>query len=290
MLRKILIVAVATLLFSGKLCAQTVDVGFVLPAIPESLTSPEERANYLALHYWDNLDVALLDGELHGAVQQAFADFVSILPYTSLRSEAFAAMWTRCYPYEAFYKMLELTELYLYDVASPMRNEEYYIEALEALRASNVIDEEDRLAATIQLDRLKRNRVGEHVSDFTFVDKQGAEHHLSDYRAEYVVLMFLSADCEDCKRLKQAIDANTRLWAMLRRGTLHIVAITITDDESTWLTTTVADRWTEGWDRAQNLGTLYDLSTLPRLYLLDGEHRVILKNTTPSAIEEYFRG
>ena len=34
---------------------------------------------------------------------------------------------------------------------------------------------------------------------------------------------------------------------------------------------------------------LYDLSTLPRLYLLDAEHRVILKNTTPSAIEEYFR-
>lgn len=96
--------------------------------------------------------------------------------------------------------MLELTELYLYDVASPMRNEEYYIEPLESIMASHVID-----------------------------------------------------------------------------------------DESAWLTTTVAGRWTEGWDRAQNLGTLYDLSTLPRLYLLDGEHRVILKNTTPSAIEEYFR-
>ena len=58
MLRKILIVAVATLLFSSKLCAQTTGAGFVLPTIPESLTTTEERANYLALHYWNNLDMS----------------------------------------------------------------------------------------------------------------------------------------------------------------------------------------------------------------------------------------
>ena len=288
MLRKILIVAVATLLFSSKLCAQTTGAGFVLPTIPESLTTTEERADYLAMHYWDNLDVAALDDEAFDAVQQAFADFVSILPYTTLRSEAFASLWRRCYPHDIFYKMLEFSELYLYDVASPLRNEEYYIEALEAIRACADIDDTDKLAATSQLDKLKRNRVGDVTADFVFVDKQGSEQRLSDYKAEYVVLMFLSADCEDCKRLKHAIDANTRLWVMLRRGTLRIVAITITDDESAWLTTTVPDRWTEGWDRAQHLATLYDLGTLPRLYLLDGDHRVLLKNATPSAIEEYF--
>ncbi|MBR4952166.1 MAG: DUF5106 domain-containing protein [Alistipes sp.] len=289
MLRKILIVAVATLLFSSKLCAQTTGAGFVLPTIPESLTTTEERANYLALHYWDEVDMTSLGEDMLVAVQQAFADFVTILPYTAERPEAFRRLWQRCYPHDMFYKMLEFAELYLYDVVSPLRNEEYYIEALEAIRACAEIDDTDKLAATSQLEMLKRNRVGEVVADFAFVDKQGAEHRLSDYTAEYVVLMFLSADCEDCKRLKHAIDANTRLWAMLRRGTLHIVAITITDDESAWLATTTPDRWTEGWDRAQHLGLLYDLGTLPRLYLLDGEHRVILKNTTPSAIEEYFR-
>ena len=102
MLRKILIVAVATLLFSSKLCAQTMGAGFVLPTIPESLTTTEERADYLAMHYWDNLDVAALDDEAFDAVQQAFADFVSILPYTTLRSEAFASLWRRCYPHDIF--------------------------------------------------------------------------------------------------------------------------------------------------------------------------------------------
>ena len=33
--------------------------------------------------------------------------------------------------------------------------------------------------------------------------------------------------------------------------------------------------------------SLYDLTTKPRLYLLDKEHRVLLKNTTPAKVEEY---
>ena len=76
---------------------------------------------------------------------------------------------------------------------------------------------------------------------------------------------------------------------MLRRGTLSIVAITITEDETLWASTTVPERWVEGWDKEQNIegNQLYDLTTKPRLYLLDSEHRIVLKNTTPSEVERY---
>ena len=30
--------------------------GFPLPDVPKTLKGPEVRANYLALHYWDNID------------------------------------------------------------------------------------------------------------------------------------------------------------------------------------------------------------------------------------------
>ena len=291
MQRNILIVAIATLLFSSKLCAQDLGAGFVLPAIPETLTTPEERANYLALRYWDSLDMADQEAVESDATSQAFANFVSILPYATERGVAFAALWQRSYSHrDAFYHMLQLAEIYLYDVASPLRNEEYYIEALEAIAADVTIEEIDKLASTAQLDLLKRNRVGEIATDFVFVDRAGVEHHLSEYRAEYVLLLFGSAECEDCKRIKRAIDANTRLWMMLRRGTLAIVSITLTDSEAAWLETTTPDRWVEGWDSNQILEceSLYDLTTKPRLYLLDSEHRVVLKNTTPREVEEYF--
>ena len=291
MRRDILIVAIATLLFSSRLCAQDMGAGFVLPTIPEALTTPEARANYLALHYWDSLEMANHEVVESEVTNQAFSDFVSILPYATERSMAFARLWHRCYPCrDAFYHMLQLAETYLYDVASPLRNEEYYIEALEAIADDVAIEEIDKLAATAQLELLKRNRVGDFATDFAFVDKGGEEHHLAEYRAEYVLLLFGSAECEDCKRIKRALDANTRLWMMLRRGSLAIVSITLTESEAAWLDTTTPDRWVEGWDSKQILEreSLYDLTTKPRLYLLDSEHRVVLKNTTPREVEAFF--
>lgn len=290
MYKNILIVAIATLLFSSKLCAQDMGAGFVLPTIPETITQPEQRADYLALHYWENLDMADLQMVESDNTQLAFANFISILPYSEHRGKAFANLWAKSYPYrDAFYHMLHLAEQYLYDVGSPQRNEEYYIEALEAIAESADINDIDKISVIAQLELLKRNRIGDIASDFKFVDKQGEEHTLSEYRAEYLLLLFTSADCEDCKRLKRDIDANTRLWMMLRRGTLAIVAITITDDESAWMATTTPERWIEGWDKAQLLesSAIYDLTTKPRLYLLDRDHKVVLKNTTPIQVEEY---
>lgn len=291
MYRKILIVAIATLLFSSRLCAQDMGAGFVLPALPDTLTTPEQRANHLALHYWDSLDMSRQDVVASDVVSQAFANFVSILPYATRRAEAFAMLWRRSYPHrDAFYHMLYLAEWYLYDVSSPQRNEEFYIEALETILADDAIEDIDKLASTAQLELLRRNRVGDVATDFAFVDREGVKHHLSEYRAEYVLLLFGSAECEECKLLKRAIDANTRLWMMLRRGSLAIVAITLTEDESAWLQTTTPDRWVEGWDSEQLLEreAIYDLTTKPRLYLLDSEHRVVLKNTTPRKVEEFF--
>lgn len=291
MYRNILIVAVATLLFSSRLCAQDMGAGFVLPTVPETLTSPEQRADYLALHYWDSLDISDMATIESDATRAAFADFISILPYCTSQKVPFATLWQRCYTNrDAFYYMLELAEFYLYDVASPQRNEELYIEALEAVVCDAQIEDIDKIASRARLDLLTRNRVGEKATDFEFVDKEGAKHRLSEYGAEYVLLLFASADCEDCKRMKRVIDANTRLWMMLRRGSLAIVAITITDDSAAWLATSVPDRWIEGWDSEQQIEqtSLYDLTTKPRLYLLDKEHRVLLKNTTPQHVEEYF--
>ena len=290
MYKNILIVAIATLLFSSKLCAQDMGAGFVLPAIPETLTTPEQRADYLAQHYWDSLDMADMKAVESDVTRAAFADFVSILPYCTSQRDAFATLWRRCYPYrDAYYYMLELAEFYLYDVASPQRNEECYIEALEVVVEDAEIEDIDKIVVRSQLKLLKRNRVGEIAADFEFVDKEGVKHRLSDYEAEYMLLLFASADCEDCKRMKRVIDANTRLWMMLRRGSLAIVAITITDDTTAWQATSVPDRWIEGWDSEQAIehASLYDLTTKPRLYLLDREHRILLKNTTPQQVEEY---
>ena len=64
--------------------AQRTTEEFRLPEVPVFLTDPAERAAYLAVHYWDYFNFA--DTTLISRpeiTEQAFVDFISILPYTA---------------------------------------------------------------------------------------------------------------------------------------------------------------------------------------------------------------
>lgn len=69
---------------------------FRLPDVPAALTEPAERADYLALHYWDRFDFA--DTTLvrrPEITEQAFADFVCILPYAPRAGAAVDSLFAR---------------------------------------------------------------------------------------------------------------------------------------------------------------------------------------------------
>ena len=55
---------------------------FRLPEIPVTLKEPQQRAEYLALHYWDHYnftDTASIHSP--GDTEQILSDYISILPY-----------------------------------------------------------------------------------------------------------------------------------------------------------------------------------------------------------------
>ena len=53
---------------------------FTLPAIPPMMTAPEQRADFLVKHYWDNVNFADTNYIHHPEVtEQAWADYCDIL-------------------------------------------------------------------------------------------------------------------------------------------------------------------------------------------------------------------
>ena len=69
---------------------------FRLPDVPVTLTAPEDRAAYLSLHYWDHFDFA--DTSLISRpeiTEQAFVDFISILPHTPKAQESVDTLFRR---------------------------------------------------------------------------------------------------------------------------------------------------------------------------------------------------
>ena len=150
--------------------APATPVPFRLPDIPAVLTAPEDRAAYLSVHYWDHFDFkdpSLI--ERAEITEQAFVDFISILPYAGNAPAAVDTLYRRA---AADRRMLDhfitLGDKYLYEPNSPMHNEELYILVLRAQLANPALSRTEKIRPRYLLELALKNRPGDPAADFTF--------------------------------------------------------------------------------------------------------------------------
>lgn len=119
--------------------------------VPMLLDTPEQRAEYVAKNYWNHFDFSDTSYvDLPEVTEQAFADYVNLLGqmHGELASQSVRITLSKAEADSAMYGyFVGLFEKYLYDPNSPMRNEELYIPALEAMIASERLGEADKVRA-----------------------------------------------------------------------------------------------------------------------------------------------
>lgn len=261
-----------TLLFPLLACSSAqkrsvaeVAVSFSMPSPPSILTTPEQKAEFVATHYWDNFDFA--DTTLISRAEiteQAFADFVNILPNLPQQfiDKGVATMLNRASADSAMYaKFVELSEKYLYDPNSPFRNEEVYIVVLRNIVANTKLDDIYKVRARFQLELAMKNRIGNKATDFTYTTQKGGKATLHQATGDPLMLFFFRPDCETCKEVKAYVKG---------KGIDKRVKILFVNP-----------------DIDTHIDTIYDLRASPTLYLLDKEKRVILKDASIEQIEQY---
>ena len=121
---------------------------FTLPAIPND-DSPGTTADFLVKHYWDNVNFADTNYIHHPEVtEQAWADYCDILNHVPLETAQEAMRKTieqTNVDKKVFTYITDLADKYLYDPNSPMRNEEFYIPVLDAMLASPLLEEIEKV-------------------------------------------------------------------------------------------------------------------------------------------------
>ena len=131
-----------------------------MPAIPQMMTAPEQRADFLAKHYWDNVNFADTNYIHHPEVtEQAWADYCDLLNHVPLETaqQAMRNVIDRTnVDKKVFTYITDLADKYLYDPNSPMRNEEFYIPVLEAMIASPVLNETEKIRPQARLKLLRK--------------------------------------------------------------------------------------------------------------------------------------
>lgn len=246
-----------------------------LPAIPDSITSPSAKADYMMMHFWDAMDFSdkskLADTLL---LEQTFSNFVYLLPKTSgidaIRSSMRALVNQAAVSPDALRRVSETAEKYLYDIESPFQSDtmfEIYLE--QAINASPA--NAGRYKGLLK--EIKQNAVGSVAPDFAIAStclSQIAPH------APYTILIFYDNDCTDCQKTIEMMKADEKLSSSINDGKINVVAIDLntTNDGLVLLP--------EGWIGAQTSAPedLYVMRRSPSLYLLNSERRVVLKDTS----------
>lgn len=264
------------------------------PDIPQMMTDPQQRAFYYVKHYWDGYSLADTAFIRSDDTEQLFSDFINALQYVDPEesSTALKRMMSRMEEDSTAYsRFCFLSEKYLYEPNSPMRNEEYFIPILEQMIDSKRLTEYEKIRPVDQLKQAHKNRPGMIAADFSYVTPGGKTAKLSQLKSDYILLFFYDPDCTSCQEFERVLSEMPFFLDIQKKGILRVLAVYPDRDENEWLlkSSKMPKNWIVGWNKRGDIRskTLYEIRATPTLYLLDKQKKVILKDTPLESIIQY---
>lgn len=250
-----------------------VPVELPLPHVPDSLRDPSQRADYVIEHFYDALDFSLPDALDTASVEQNFVNFVSLFPHASsaeVIDKAAAELLRRATP-EGKNLLMSTAEKYLYDMESPMTNDEFYMPFLRAVASSNPL-------YGYQLQQCGMNRPGTQAADFNIVALDGSESSLLKSLGDgSTLLIFYDPDCDQCHEIMARVAKKPDVQS----GKVKVIAVALSDDDAMWRSD--ADNLPVQWlisrpGKDVDIESLYSIRGFPTVLMLDSKGTVIAKN------------
>lgn len=268
---------------------------FTKPSIPHSITTKEEAAQFLAIHYWENFNFNdTLQNKNPDITEQAIVDFIGVLHNVPLeiRQDAMdRALQSAASNPNMFRYFWTTLKRYLDDPNSPIRDEDLYITVCQSIGKLENIDIVIKSNAAFYLQQAIKNRVGSQAADFRFTDEKGRKRKLSSVSANYTLIFFYDPECDNCTKMKQDMREMDFLNALIDDSKISILAFSPQDNVQEWKQhlSECSPKWINGYDPNGDFSSkqLYDIKAFPTLYLLDKNKKVVLKDVTLDAVLSY---
>lgn len=264
---------------------------YQLPDIPDSLTTPDVRSEYLIEHYWDNFEVenrAYLEAPL--VVEQAFVDFTSIMRIASREStmKAIGLLLERASTDgDILLLYADIADKYLYSGGGTFVSEEAYLPFAQAVAGSKKVDKLRKLRYSYQCDVMTKNQLGMTVTNFEYkLPGKDKRYNIKKLKSPYILFYINDPDCDDCSIATLRLGVSQVLLQAIREGRLVVLSLYPDGETEEWLTK-VGDYPKEWTVASMEEGDHYfDLRIMPTMYLLDKDKKIILRNTSLEAVEQ----
>ena len=255
-----------------------------LPAIPDSITAPAPRADWLTAHFWYDNDLTTPGSDL----EEAFATFASLLPHASADAQAEAAhIFAARAPRDNARReaISGIVESYLLDRHSPVHNEDIYTLLASAMIAQGWPGRE---AMEYLCAMTRMARPGSPAPDLTYIDRGGDAHTLAHTVGGVpTLLLFHSPGCSECEEMIATLRTDSDLSHCVTEGTLRILAVAIYAPLEVWMAhEALPAGWLDGHTDTDPADAGYFVPYTPTLYLIDATGNIILKDTTPDEVKE----
>lgn len=265
-----------------------------LPAIPPTLRQPAQRAGWLIRHFWDEVDFRdPLRSHNETLMEQHFVNFVSLFPHADPtdHTPAVDTLMRRAEADGAAFRLVAgLAEKYLFETDSPLRDDALYLLFLDRIVEAPVLDRYERMRPQVQQEALRKNRPGMTAADFPYVTREGERTTLHQTETSGpLLLIFYDPTCGHCQEVMAELRRDSQVAEAVASGELEVLAICVdgTAEALKVSSASLPETWLTGYEE----GTIYDeelyaLRSMPTLYLLDAQKRILRKEPTPATLFE----
>lgn len=172
--------------------------------------------------------------------------------------------------------------------------EHTYIKMLQEILTCPWIEQKRKLYYEHELATINKNLDGDIATDFRFVNEHGDTTSLHAFQSEYTLLFLHNPTCHTCQQVRKTIANFSELNKAIASGKLNVLTIYVENDKNVWkkyLSGEAAPNYHHGWNFDQSIENqdLYETRTIPYMFLLDKDKRVIRKNILYFELEDYIK-
>jgi thiol-disulfide isomerase/thioredoxin len=142
-----------------------------------------------------------------------------------------------------------------------------------------------------RLENFKKLAVGKTAPDFVIPGENGHPIHFSDFRSEYLLVIFWATWCPHCTEWLPQIDQLYRT----KKNSVEVLTISLDQDEKQWKEYLTEKKFTwyngcdfKGWNGEMTLD--FNIYATPTLIVLDRKRKIISKPMTMDELSILFSG
>ena len=173
--------------------------------------------------------------------------------------------------------------------------EHTYIKMLQhILRTRPDIDKVRTIYYEHELKTINKNVDGSIASDFRFITPNGDTTSLLQFPSDYTLLLLHNPNCHTCREVRRRLSEDEILNKAIETGHLNVLTIYMENEQNVWnnyLKTEAHPKYKHGWNFDLKIENedIYETRTIPYMFLLDKDKRVIRKNILYNEIDMYIQ-